>query len=222
MYEFLGNKSDRILVSDPNGLNNWLLSNRPDKSDLIEYFSEVPCQGLLSEDYLSDSLNTSDFIVLSYKPLSKNVRAKPIDAFAMLKRIEPDRLHIKVICGPGRGSSLFRTIANIAKESDLKYVTLDAIDTAFLVYADKYGFKIDSKHPSYKTAGSNLEVGKSMLKFYKKLPAEEKTRDQSTEDYLKVMLNAMNNSKGTLRTYGFPMKVKTDKLVARLSSVVPL
>lgn len=217
MYEFLGNKNERILVTDPEGINKWLLSNRPDKSDLINYFARVPCQQLIPEDYLEDSLYDSDFIVLSYKPLKKNIPEKPIDAFAMLKRTDPDRLNIELICGPGRGQVLFCTIARIAKYSGIKYITLGAIDTAFLVYADKYGFKIDSKHPYYKEANSDLEVGKSMLKFYTKLPPNEKVRNKATEDYLNTMLNAMNNYKGTLRSRGFPMIVRTSKLLERLS-----
>ena len=208
MYEFLGNKAERILVSDPDGINKWLLSNRPDKSDLVDYFARVPCQDLISPDYLEDTLFGSDFIVLSYKPIKKNIPEKPIDAFAILKLTTQDRLHIEIICGPGRGRALFHTIAKIAEFVNAKYVTLDAIDTAFLVYADKYGFKIDSKHPRY----SDLEVGKSMLKFYTKLPPEEKVQNKATKNYLNTMLNAMNNSKGTLRNLGFPMIIRASKL----------
>ena len=217
MYEFLGNKAERILVTDPGGLNNWLLSNRPDKSDLIDYFARVPCQELIPDDYLEDTLYNSDFIVLSYKPITKNIPEKPIDAFAMLKWDGRDRLNIDLICGPGRGQVLFSTIAKIAKHVGAKYVSLSAIDTAFLLYADKYGFKINSKHPYYKQANSDLEVGKSMLKFYTKLPKEEKVRNKATQDYLNTMLNAMNNSNGTLRSMGFPMVIRTDKLLSRLS-----
>ena len=217
MYEFLGNKAERILVSDPDGINKWLLSNRPDKSDLVDYFVRVPCQDLISPDYLEDTLFGSDFIVLSYKPIKKNIPEKPIDAFAILKLTTQDRLHIEIICGPGRGRALFHTIAKIAEFVNAKYVTLDAIDTAFLVYADKYGFKIDSKHPQYKRANSDLEVGKSMLKFYTKLPPEEKIQNKATKNYLNTMLNAMNNSKGTLRNLGFPMIIRASKLRQRLS-----
>lgn len=216
MYEFLGNKPERILVSDPEGLNDWLLSNRPDKSDLINYFARVPCQELISRDYLEESLYGSDFVVLSYKPLQKNIPEKPVDAFAFLKITAPDRIHIELICGPGRGRALFCTIARVAKYAGVKYVTLGAIDTAFLVYADKYGFKIDSKHPYYKEANSDLEVGKSMLKFYTRLPPEEKVRNKATQNYLNTMLNAMNNYKGTLRTYGFPMVIRVNKLIENL------
>jgi hypothetical protein len=216
MYEFLGNKAERIMVSDPSVLTSWLLSNRPDKRDLTKYFSRGPCQDIISDEYIEYSLLNSDFVVMSYKPVKNNVPEEPIDAFAFLKRTGLNRLHIDIICGPGRGKALFTTIARIATYYSIKYITLGAIDTAFLVYADRYGFKIDSKHPYYKKAGSDLEVGKSMLKFYTKLPAAEKIRNRSTQKYLDTMLDSMNNSRGTLRDGGFPMIIRTDKLSSRL------
>lgn len=206
-----GDPSKRILVTTPKGVSKWLLANRPDKSNLASYFSKVPCKDGLEAGYIEESLNTSDIIILSYKPFSRNINDKPIDAFATIK-VKGKSLFVDVICGSGKGTLIFCTIVKIAAFMRMKYVSLKALDSAYFIYADKYGFTLDTSDPIYSMYDTDLNFGVHALKNYVKLPAHEK---RNTKNLMNVFLNIMDPQK-VIRNVGFPMKVKVEKLFNKL------
>jgi len=101
-------------------------------------FTQKYCQGL-NKDYISDSLQQSDAILIVRR---NSVRDKTLYGFASLK-INDEELHIDVICTntdvSGTGSYMIKLLVEFCEASYIENFTLKSVTNAVGFYA-KNGF----------------------------------------------------------------------------------
>lgn len=136
-------KNTRILKSS----QSYLRSEKDYISieEIIENSSSKLCGGI-NKDYIIDSLDENDIVILSLSLKNRNTRskisAKKLCGLIFLK-VKPTYIFVSLVCGlPGLGKKLLNIIEKIAKLHGAKKIKLDSVDNACNFYL-KNGFTFD-------------------------------------------------------------------------------
>ena len=122
--------------------------------------------GGINQDYILDSLDENDIVILSLSLKNRKTRskisAKKLCGLIFLK-VKPSYIFVSLVCGlPGLGKKLLNIIEKIALSHGAKKIKLDSVDKACNFYL-KNGFTFDKGNKIY-TLGED-EVVKNPKKI---------------------------------------------------------
>lgn len=176
----------KLFKIDTDKLSNYLVNICGNINP--EYF-----RGILNEKLGMDNM----FLIVAYKSqphirFNTEDNINPFVGFTLFS-IEPNHTFVHLICGRGTGSLLFREIALVSKELNLKTIKLNSLMDPLPIYIRKYGFK-----PTKKNTG--LQVARQMI------------LQGDTDDIINMI-----DPNGLYEENGIPMKVRVTRILKRTS-----
>ena len=141
--------------------------NHVNIEDIVKWSGEKLCK-TISKDYILDSIDESDYIIVSSSVNINKTRSKQISnklcGIVLLKKYK-SHIYITLICGLlGLGKKLLNIVEKIAKHSNIKKIKLDSVDTPIYFYL-KNGFIFDRGIDTYEIS----EDYRSYIKYPKKI-----------------------------------------------------
>ena len=113
--------------------------------EIVEYSGANLCKNI-EKDYILDTINESDIVILSLSLKDRKTRSKKSSkklCGLILLKCKSTNLYIKLICGlPGLGKKLLNIVEKIAKSYNLNKIKLDSVDDAAGFYI-KHNFTFD-------------------------------------------------------------------------------